>query len=368
MGAPGRGPQALIQALARLSGLWLPAAAWGGGVLPLRVEDYHQSMLEKLVATGQFLWVARGTGEEMKLAFRPTGSEFVTSAPKGREEQPPDADATQEETILQEVLGHRGALFLAQIVQQTGLSPTTSLEALEKLMAAGLVTNDTLSPVRYFAKRRPENRRYQLTQQVLAEMGRWSLIEPVAKPDPEHAAELLLNRYGLVTRDFATRDCSSWDDLLRVYERWEAIGRVRRGYFVEDLGGLQYALPEAVERLRLPVEEAMPEYWAILRCDPANPYGSVLAMPETGMQAEILVLRRGQPVLAAGGKKIRLAAIGELTGEELGRSAAVLGCPGQGQVSVAEYKGQPVWETEAGEILKGLGFERGYKEMVRWSE
>ncbi|MGE5552067.1 MAG: DEAD/DEAH box helicase [Bacteroidota bacterium] len=370
---PGLGPQALAQALTQLAGLWLPAGAWGGGVLPVRVRDYQEAMLEKLVATGQSMWVARGAGTEMKVGFIPQG-ELTPQPPLFREREGEGAAApgvsspATAELQVRDLLANRGALFLPQIVQQTNLSAAVVLEALEMLMAGGLVTNDTLGPIRYFTARRPEHLRYHLTQQTLAEMGRWSTMAPGPPPDPEMLADLLLRRYGLVTRDVVTRDCLSWDDLLPVLERREAIGKVRRGYFVDGLGGLQYALPEAVERLRLPLEEGMPQFWALLRCDPANPYGSVLAMPEAGIQAEILVLRRGAPVLAAGGKKMRIAALVELRDEALTGALAEFGklASRQGRVTVAEYNGRPVLETEAAEILKGLGFERGYKEMVRW--
>ncbi|MGE5599414.1 MAG: hypothetical protein ACM3XS_08545, partial [Bacteroidota bacterium] len=178
-------------------------------------------------------------------------------------------------------------------------------------------------------------------------------------------------RYGLAARDLARRDGFPWDDLLPVYERWEAVGTVRRGYFVAGLGGLQYALPEAVERLRLPAEEGMPGYWAVLRCDPANPYGPVLPMPEPARQADWLVLRRGEPVLAAGGTRIRLTTLAPLADEALAAAlnelVRVASWSGRDRLSVVEFDGQPVQDTRAAETLQELGFERGYRELVRWA-
>ncbi len=395
LGNPGRGPQALAEVLPRLAGLWLPLRAWGEGVLPLRVQDYREEMLERLVAAGQFSWAAKGTGEEMKLAFF---GELTPRPPSsaGIEEADGSAPATglQPDSLkVRDLLASRGALFLAQIVQGTGLGPDAALAALEELTAAGLATNDTLGPARLFGARRPAHRRYQLSPQILHGLGRWSLRAPGPPPDPEAFAGLLLKRYGLVTKDLfqrdfpadnprpasgdsglpthdsrpATRDLS-WDDLLGVYDRWEAVGKVRRGYFVAGLAGLQYALPEAVEQLRRPVEEGMPAYWALLRCDPANPYGSCLALPETGILPEILVLRRGVPVLAAGGKRLKLASIGELREEDLATALGKLVelIAGRSRAVIAEFDGVPILETRAAEILKGLGFERGYRRMERW--
>ena len=41
-----------------------------------------------------------------------------------------------------------------------------------------------------------------------------------------------------------------WRDLLRAYRRMEGRGEVRGGRFVAGVSGEQFALPEAVERLR----------------------------------------------------------------------------------------------------------------------
>jgi ATP-dependent Lhr-like helicase len=58
----------------------------------------------------------------------------------------------------------------------------------------------------------------------------------------------------------------------------EETGRVRRGYFVEGLGGSQFALPGAVDRLRAEPEQTLT---ILAAADPANPYGAALPWPET---------------------------------------------------------------------------------------
>src|SRR5260370_17695591 len=57
-------------------------------------------------------------------------------------------------------------------------------------------------------------------------------------------------------------------------------GRIRRGYFVEGLGGSQFALPGAVDRLR-DLREPDAHVIALAACDPANSYGSVLPWPRS---------------------------------------------------------------------------------------
>jgi ATP-dependent helicase Lhr and Lhr-like helicase len=62
----------------------------------------------------------------------------------------------------------------------------------------------------------------------------------------------LLRRYGVVFRRVMTREANAapWRELTRVFRRLEARGEIRGGRFVSGVSGEQFALPEAVERLR----------------------------------------------------------------------------------------------------------------------
>src|SRR5690606_30766843 len=86
--------------------------------------------------------------------------------------------------------------------------------------------------------------------------GRWSAVVPVEDaPDEtrrEHAARVLLRRWGVVVRRLLERERNMppWYALLPVFRRLEARGEVRGGRFVEGCAGEQYALPEAVAMLR----------------------------------------------------------------------------------------------------------------------
>lgn len=75
----------------------------------------------------------------------------------------------------------------------------------------------------------------------------------------------------------------------------------RRGYFVEGLGGAQFALPGAVERLRAR-EARDPRPVALAAVDPAQPYGAVLPWPPSGARTPrvpgaYVVLTGGEPIL-----------------------------------------------------------------------
>ena len=90
--------------------------------------------------------------------------------------------------------------------------------------------------------------------------GRWSLVHRpslLGKPleDAERSlrqARQLLARWGVVTKAALEREPAalSWERLQPALAHLELRGEVRRGYFVEGLPGVQYALPDVVERLR----------------------------------------------------------------------------------------------------------------------
>ena len=65
-----------------------------------------------------------------------------------------------------------------------------------------------------------------------------------------------------------------------VLKAMEEAGRARRGYFVAGLGGAQFAVPGAEDRLRS-FRDAPPEPSTLVLAatDPANPYGAVLPWP-----------------------------------------------------------------------------------------
>ena len=74
--------------------------------------------------------------------------------------------------------------------------------------------------------------------------------------------------------------------LYKVLTAFEDAGRCQRGYFVESLGGAQFAVASTVDRLRTYLDGVDPErreYQAVVlaAADPANPYGAALPWPST---------------------------------------------------------------------------------------
>ena len=140
-------------------------------------------------------------------------------------------------------------------------------------MWAGEVTNDAFAPLRAprltlaRAQRERDRARGRAVASARAAAGaqatgpgRWSLTgalfaRATAEPAPARRrtlAELLLERYGIVTREqvLAEGIAGGFSTLYDALSDLETLGVCRRGYFVEGLGGAQFALPGAVERLR----------------------------------------------------------------------------------------------------------------------
>ena len=162
----------------------------------------------------------------------------------------------------------RSAEFWYDLLAQTGLEAEAALPALWELVWAGEVTNDAWTPLR--AARRygvpqPERRRGRRFDRrrasgITATQGRWSLADRLfgasgsepQSPDRRALAELLLERHGIVTRDSVRAEGipGGYGAVYGELKALETLGVCRRGYFVEGLGGAQFAIPGAVERLR----------------------------------------------------------------------------------------------------------------------
>jgi ATP-dependent Lhr-like helicase len=111
-----------------------------------------------------------------------------------------------------------------------------------------------------------------------------------------HALALtLLDRHGVLTRGAvaAERITGGFAAVYPVLRAMEEAGQCRRGYFVEGLGGAQFALPGAVDRMRAMVDSqrvprsqgaqgARPSGQAqvLAAADPAQPYGAALPWPD----------------------------------------------------------------------------------------
>ena len=122
-------------------------------------------------------------------------------------------------------------------------------------------------------------------------------------------AELLLERYGVVTREQVLAE--GMPRRLRARSTTasralETLGLCRRGYFVEGMGGAQFALPGAVERLRAAAPARARAPLVLAAVDPAQPYGAALPWPRRGRRRRPARARRRRVRRARAGRPAAL--------------------------------------------------------------
>ncbi|HEY3070063.1 MAG TPA: DEAD/DEAH box helicase [Gaiellaceae bacterium] len=364
----------LREALVPLQGISLPVALWESDVLPRRVPGYQPAQLDQLTASGEVVWVGAGL-ERVALFFREDAP--ALGRPAGL-----PAPESMEHDRVREAL-QTGAVFWFDLLRETGLESETLLPALWDLVWAGEVTNDAWQPLRAQRRhatprqdRRPRRFWRQRADAITATQGRWSSTAGLfpGDPDARTLAELLLERQGIVTRDGVRAEGipGGYAPVYRELRRLEILGTCRRGYFVEGLGGAQFALPGAVERLRdRPTEETA---LVLAAADPAQPFGAALPWPKrAGARAArvagaYVVLLGGEPALFVDRGGRSLVPLREPEGSWLPEALAALveNMPRMRlkRLAVERFDGQPVGETEIMPLLVEAGFLVGPRRAV----
>ncbi len=390
--APGMsldaGPDRLREVLAPLQGVALAPETWERDVLPRRLGRYQPLWLDRLCAAGELVWVGAGSG----------GGRGGRVSFYFREDAPflgPHAGTAGEgpQGAVHDALRARlaaGAAFWSDLLADVDHSPADVKDALWDLVWSGEVTNDAFAPLRarrlslappaQTRRRRFGARRTGAQPQL---QGRWSLAAPLFQPKPterERAvalAELLVERHGIVTRETVVSEkvpggfASVYGELSAL----ETLGTARRGYFVEGLGGAQFALPAAVERLRSHREGAG-EAVVIAAQDPANLYGAALPWPRregssrrpARVPGAHVVLLDGSAVLylEAGGRG--LVALAEPDEQWLRPAlealASIVREGGLKRVAIERFDGAPVIGSPVERLLEEVGFRQGPRRLV----
>jgi ATP-dependent Lhr-like helicase len=344
----------------------VPASALEPLILASRVVDYATAQLDELTATGEVVWAGHGTlpGNDgwVSLHLADTAHLMLPL---------PDRDLASSPVAERVVEALEGgvALFFRSLAERVGSTDDADLvTALWDLVWAGLVTNDTMAPLRTMLgrgrapsrRRAPVGRYYRGAGRGASlsrsgppmGAGRWSLLpERVSDPTRRaHAlAEVLLDRHGIVTRGavMAERVPGGFAGVYAVLKVFEETGRARRGYFVEGLGASQFAVPGAVDRMRA-TAAARPE---VSLDDLAASYGPLRPSRRTPEQSPALVLAAADPAQPYGAALAwpeRVVDDGGSSGHKPGRKAGAL-------VVLVE-----------GELV--LYVERGGKSLLSWTD
>ncbi len=289
----GAGVDRLREVLVPLQGLALPADVWERDVLPRRVGAYSPAWLDQLCASGEVVWVGAGS------LGRNSGRVALYFREDARFIGPPKPGVLGEEEIHERVRDRlrAGACFFTDLLVDIAGVPAEEIQtAVWDLVWAGEVTNDAWAPLRspklvQASQRARVDRRARFNARKRGAQpsvqGRWSLTESLFRGDDPMAqrraqAELLLERYGIVTREqvLAEGIAGGFSVLYDSFAQMETLGACRRGYFIEGLGGAQFALPGAVERLRAQRDDDKERPQVLAATDPAQPYGGVLKWPQ----------------------------------------------------------------------------------------
>ena len=344
---------AVLEAVERLAGAPVPASALETLVLPGRVPGYSPALLDELTAAGEVVWAGAGSvgSGDGWLVLAPAESAPLLLPEPGELTMTPLHGA-----LLTALAGGGGMFFrmlsdrVAAVLDGHPADDGDLVAALWDLAWAGLVSNDTLAPLRVVtsggsaargpgprsAPRRPSGSSLAADLSGLSAergsargrggsvpgvfnprpaprggsgfaggyagsgrygrgtrrasmptrtgpptvSGRWSLLperyglpaagdllaadalpggpapaggDPGAATMRAHALALtLLERHGVVTKGAvaAERIPGGFAAVYPVLRAMEETGQCRRGYFVEGLGGAQFALPGAVDRMR----------------------------------------------------------------------------------------------------------------------
>jgi ATP-dependent Lhr-like helicase len=368
----------LREALIPLQGLALPVSLWEAEVLPRRVPGYRPEQLDQLTASGELVWVGAGL-DRVAVFFRDDapllGQPSAAAAPDGE----------AYDAIRRARAG--GARFRADLLVETGLEDAVALPALWDLVWAGEVTNDSWQPLRAerrYQTPRPERgaRRFSRTRAVrpTATQGRWSHAAALFAGQPERRAlaELLLERQGIVTRDGVRGEgiAGGYGAVYSELRALETLGTCRRGYFVEGLGGAQFALGGAVERLRelRPRDGDEPEALVLAAADPAQPYGTAIPWPKraNGRAARVagahVVLLGGEAVLFVERGGRTLVPLREPDEDWLRVALAALVAHvkrgGAKRLAVERFDGEPVTSSFVMPLLVEAGFLAGPRRAV----
>jgi ATP-dependent Lhr-like helicase len=299
----------LEDVLEQLEGYPAPPEVWESEILGERVTGYSVSSLEKLMSRGKVFAMGAGKGK-VRLLQRGHGWLF--------EADPEEISASAR--LLAGFLEEHGASFFEDFRESLDLPLASLVDSLAELFWAGVVTNDVFGEVSRLRRtamgheetiqdRSQKMRKFRRTWKNLPGWtGRWALIgskgylgqtgTPVERVDA--IVRIVLRRYGVVTREWFSREQLpvSWAVAARALERLEWRGEVRRGVFVDQISGVQYALPDAVEALRSTRIVTSDDSLRMNACDPASPYGGGIPseIPISRVPSLFVRLDAGRPV------------------------------------------------------------------------
>ncbi len=355
--APPR--EQLESALKALCGVAFPPNWWESILLPTRVSGYRPELLDSVLSQGHLFW--RMTSEA-ELCFHLY------------EDTDWDADVMQlgaslegRERLLFETLQKRGASFSHSLSSLLGDGAVQ--DTLLKLAEKGLIRADSFVPIRQWLSGE-QNAQVTVRRRVNARVmaatsGRWELMRPLKDLSMELKLERAFDRTILLCRE--TAQGLNWEEAVKLLRLWEYTGRVRRGYFIEGLSGMQFIRDSDFLGVMQSLEQPADDIVWLSAVDPMQPFGKYLApMPDRSfmnLPGNAVALRAGLPV-----------AVFERQGKTL-RVFDHASLPDALKAFVQDYAGRRVFPAlsrltlkeyppEAADALYSAGFQKEMQEYV----
>ncbi len=285
--------EGLGAALGTLTDTAFPTAFFEEVLLPARVKNYREKLLDELLSKGEYFW-----------RMEPGGKLRLESAERidwDRDPEVPWETLSDPERQLAETLVRRGASFLQAFRRTPDAGPP--YDALFSLMEKGIVNADSFAPVRLFMNRKKLEKSV-VRQRVGARVkalytGRFDLVRPLRELSAQERMDRCFDRYLILCRETAAADGMPWPEALSLLRVQEYTGQVRRGYFVEGLSGAQFIRKEDYEsvtgRLKKPPEGII---W-LNAADPMQPFGKFLPHENgrafTNVQGTAAAFHNGRP-------------------------------------------------------------------------
>jgi ATP-dependent Lhr-like helicase len=339
------GIDGLREVIAQLDGVEAPARAWERDILSARLDRYDASMLDMLCLTGTVSWARLSIAHTQVVGATPVAlflREHADAWLSLRGEDPDPGSGIRDPKNAEPVgsripdpgsrvvtlLQSRGALFANEIASACELGEDQLRTVIADLVAAGAISSDGFAGLRAIVGATPGHGSARI--QGSAASGRWFLVrdpgsgirdpkdvEPEGSRIPEPASRpietlawTLLRRYGVVFRRLIAREAMDvpWREVARVCRWLEARGEIRGGRFVTGMSGEQFALPDAVERLREIRRTAHDDRLiTVSGADPLNLTGIISGSERIRAAASTrIVYRNGTPVAAMEGDMLRM--------------------------------------------------------------
>ena len=273
------------------------------------------NILKESMSNGEIIALYHQNSSEtknlIKFLHRGSGSLFDS----GKSDIENTDNMIPELAKVYQFLKEYGASPFQDIEAGTNLPQVQLINTLEHAVRMGLVTTDNHdsfllmigSSQKQSKKSYGRTSRHEVRQNVknymLFKSGRWFLTSSFAvmgkkisiNDKLERQARLLLKRYGILVKEFYRREVGflPWYQLFQILKKLEWQGEIRRGYFIEGLSGIQFAVPEAVELLsELPEKQNNTKCHIISTIDPALPFGGNIDWGISGKGGEQLEIRR----------------------------------------------------------------------------